>query len=116
MAAGGILIGPMLFGHPHLLGSSIFVLQDHNHLATLAAEFHGARMMALQAGQTLPFWLALAGIVTAWFFNLRCTHLAEKLKNRFSWLYAIFVAKYGFDDFNQIVFVRGTRKLGYVFV
>jgi NADH-quinone oxidoreductase subunit L len=111
--AGGILIGPMLYAHPRLLGSSIFVLQEHNNLAKLAAEFHGARMMAIQAGQTLPFWLALAGIVTAWFFNLRFTAVAEKLKHRFSWLYAIMVAKYGFDDFNQIVFVRGTRKLGY---
>jgi NADH-quinone oxidoreductase subunit L len=111
--AGGILIGPMLFAHPRLLGSSIFVLQDHNNLAKLAADFHGARMMAIEASQTLPFWLAIGGIVTAWVFNLRFTHLAENLKNRFSGLYAIIEAKYGFDDFNQLILVRGTRRLGY---
>jgi NADH-quinone oxidoreductase subunit L len=111
--AGGILIGPMLFAHPRLLGSSIFVLQDHNNLAKLAVDFHGARMMAIEASQTLPFWLALGGILTAWLFNLCFTQLAEKLKNRFSGLYAIIEAKYGFDDFNQLILVRGTRRLGY---
>jgi NADH-quinone oxidoreductase subunit L len=71
--------------------------------------------MALEAGRTLPFWLALAGIATAWFFNLRFTQLAESLKYRFAALYAIMVNKYGFDDFNQLVLVRGTRRLGYFF-
>ncbi len=113
--AGGIMIGPMLFGHPTLLGSSVYVLPQHNHMATLAAEFHGAGAMALEAGRTLPFWLALAGIVTAWFFNLRFTPLADRLKHRLAALYAVMVNKYGFDDFNQLVFVRGTRRLGNFF-
>jgi len=113
--AGGILIGPMLFANPRLLGNSIFVLPDHNTLAKLATDFHGARLMAIQATHSLPFWLALGGIVAAWLFNLQCTHFADNLKKRFSWLYAVMVSKYGFDDFNQLVLVRGTRKLGSFF-
>jgi NADH-quinone oxidoreductase subunit L len=115
LCIGGILIGPMLFAQPALLGDSIFVLPAHNVLLKLAAEFHGARMMAIDAPNTLCFWLALAGIVTAWIFNLRYTHVTEKLKHRFHGIYSLLVDKYGFDDFNQLVLVRGTRKLGNFF-
>jgi NADH-quinone oxidoreductase subunit L len=115
MVAGGMFVGHMLFTNPRLLGSSIFVLPQHDVLAKLAEEFHGARMMAIDASKHLPFWLSLSGITAAWFFNLRNTALAEKLKRRFSGLYAVIENKYGFDDFNQLVIVRGTRKLGCFF-
>jgi NADH-quinone oxidoreductase subunit L len=61
------------------------------------------------------FWLAIAGIVTAWLFNLQAPRLAEWCKKRFSWAYWVMVRKYGFDDFNQIIIVQGTRKLGQFF-
>jgi NADH-quinone oxidoreductase subunit L len=112
---GGMFIWPMLFKSPNLLAGSIFVLPQHDVLKTLAQEYQGARMMALQAGRHLPLWLSLAGIVTAWLFNMRYTAYAEKLKIRFAWAYSIIVSKYGFDDFNQIIFVRGTRALGNLF-
>ncbi len=113
--AGGLLIGPLLFKNPTLLANSIFVLPEHAVLNTMAAEFHGAKVMALEAGRTLTFWLSIAGIFTAWCFNMRYTAFAERLKQRFAFAYKVIVSKYGFDDFNQIVFVRGTRMLGNVF-
>jgi len=58
------------------------VLPQHNVLLQLAPEYHGAKLMALQAGAHLTFWLAIAGIVVAWIFNLQNTALAEKLKLR----------------------------------
>lgn len=112
LVAGGMLVGPMVMSQPSLLGNSIFVLPQHNVLLPLAQHFEGAQMMALQAGLTEAFWLALAGIIVAWFFNLYRPQIAENLKKRFAFLYRIIENKYGFDDFNQIVFVRGTRKLG----
>lgn len=115
LIAGGMLVGPMLFANKTILGSSIFVLPQHNVLAELANHFQGAEAMALHAGQTSTLWLALAGIVTAWVFTLGFPAFAETLKKRFSFLYEIMVKKYGFDDFNQIVFVQGTRKLGQFF-
>ena len=113
VVAGGILVGPMVFGH--LLGSSIFVLPDHDLLKKMATDFHGARDMAIQASNTWPFWLALAGIFTAWAVTMRWSAQAEKLKRIFSGPYAILVDKYGFDDFNQLVIVHGARKLGTFF-
>ncbi len=113
--AGGVLIGPMLFSPSPLLGDTIFVLPAHNVLAELAHDFHGATYMALHAGHALTLWLALAGIVVAWLFNLKFPQWAENLKKRFAYFYFIMVKKYGFDDFNQLVFVHGTQKLGTFF-
>jgi len=110
--AGGILIGPMLFAPQPILGDSIFVLPSHNMLLQLAHDYHGATQMALSVTYSLPFWLALLGIVVAWLFNLEYPILAAWGKKRFAILYYIFVNKYGFDEFNQMVFVRGSRKLG----
>lgn len=115
MIAGGVLIGPMLFAQPHLLGNSIFVSPAHNVLLVLAQHYQGAQYMALEAGRTFTFWLAIAGIITAWLFNAEFPQLAEQLKKRFSRLYYIIVCKYGFDDFNQLVLVQGVRRLGSFF-
>ncbi len=115
MIAGGMLIGPMLYATPRMLGTSIFVLPQHDVLTVLAHDYQGAQVMALHASHTLTFWLTLSGILTAWLFNLARPEWAEILKKRLSWLYHILIAKYGFDDFNQIVWVQGSRRLGEFF-
>lgn len=113
--AGQVLIDPMLFSNNLLLGNTIFVLPEHNVLAQIATEYHGAKIMALDAGRTLGFWLAMAGIVTAWLFIAIFPVWSRYLKNKFSILYAILIRKYGFDDFNQIVLVKGTQETGSLF-
>jgi NADH-quinone oxidoreductase subunit L len=115
MIAGGMLIAPMLYDTPHLLGDSIFVLPEHDVLLMLSTEFHGAQAMALHAPRTLTFWLTLLGVTTAWLFNLGYPSWSQALQKRFSWVYAVLVKKFGFDDFNQIVIVHGARRLGEFF-
>lgn len=115
LLAGQMLINPMVFSHNKWLGDSVFVLPQHNVLNQLATDYHGAKMMALQAGRTFSFWLAIAGIITAWLFVAVFPQWSLAFKKRFSWLYAILVRKYGFDDFNQIVVVQGTQDAGHVF-
>lgn len=115
VVAGQILIGPMLFHNPTLLGNTIFVLPEHNVISQIGAEYHGAKLMALDSGRTLTFWLSILGILTAWFYIAIYPQWATMLKERFKWLYTILVRKYGFDDFNQIVFVHGTQDAGHLF-
>lgn len=112
--AGQVLITKMLYAHNTLLGNSIFVLPEHNVLGHLAEEYRGPNLMALQAGTTLTFWLAIAGIITAWLFTAGFPHWSEVLKKRFSFIYNILLRKYGFDDFNQIVIVHGTQDVGHL--
>ena len=111
--AGQVLIDPILFANQKLLGSA-FVLPQHDVMSKIAAEYHGTKLLALEAGKHITFWLAMLGIVGAWFFTLAFPQLAIILKERFSLLYQILRRKYGFDDFNQIVFVQGTQDAGHL--
>lgn len=109
---GYYLIEPMLYAPTTILANTIFVAPEHNVMAVLREEFHGPAMMALHAGTTITFWLSIAGIVTAWLFVAMYPQWSNMLKQRFSWIYAILVNKYGFDEFNNVVFVSGTKEVG----
>jgi NADH-quinone oxidoreductase subunit L len=114
IVAGELLVKRMLFMHSDLLGNAIFVLPEHNVLGLLALHYSGAKQMALEAGHTVSFWLALAGIFVAWLFNVQFPQWSSSLKRHFAWLYRILLRKYGFDDFNQMVFVQGTQGAGHL--
>ena len=108
---GAFLIKPMLFAKPNLLGNAIFMLPGQDVLNVLGQEFHGALAMALHAVKTLPFWFAISGIFVAWLSYIAMPQLPNLLAKRFAWVYQILIDKYGFDDFNQLVFVRGCQRL-----
>ena len=109
---GALFIEPMLFATPNLLGSSITVLPQHDVLTQLAAEFHGIWAMVLHSIYTPTLWLALSGVIVAWVSYVLIPSIPEQLAKSFKWLYRILENKYGFDDFNDKVLVRGTRALG----
>ncbi len=108
---GFIVVGPILYAKPSLLGSSIFVLPSQNILQKMAADYHGPWATFLHAFKTLPFWFALSGVVVAWLFYLVYTDIPAKLTQRCQWLYSLIVNKYGFDDFNQLVLTNGTTRI-----
>ncbi len=107
---GAFLIGPMLFGD--YFGNAIYVARDHDVLTELGANYQGVLMFTLYAFKHPPVYLAFAGIAVAWLFYIKFPHWPEKLVGRIGLIYRILVNKYGFDDFNQAVFARGTRGIG----
>jgi NADH-quinone oxidoreductase subunit L len=109
---GYVLIGPMLFNEPTLLGSSVFVLPQNDVLAEIGSHYHGP--LALMAGAVLSpiFWLVIAGILTAWVCYIWRPQLPVWLAAKFKWIYQVLMHKYGFDEFNNLVFVRGTKEVG----
>ncbi|HMA10106.1 MAG TPA: proton-conducting transporter membrane subunit, partial [Ramlibacter sp.] len=108
---GYLTIAPMLFGD--LLKDSIIVDNDkHEAIAELGREFHGAVQMALHGFTALPFWLALAGVVAAWYMYLVNPALPAAVKRMFSPIYTILENKYYFDWFNENIIARGARGLG----
>ena len=79
--AGAMYAGPMLFGDH--FGSSIVVLEEHDVLAKVSAQFHGAISFALHGLVTLPFWLAVSGVAVAWYLYLYRPDLPQVLhKNK----------------------------------
>ena len=108
---GYITIEPMLFGG--FFKGAIFVDADaHPVMEELAHHFHGAFAMATHAVTTAVFWLALAGVVAAWYLYMKRPDLPVAIKARFAGLYTLLDNKYYFDRFNEVVFAGGARLLG----
>jgi len=108
---GFLTIQPMLFGD--LLKDSILVNKElHPAMEKLAEEFHGPLQMALHGFLAVPFWLALAGVVLAWYMYLVNPALPARLKTVFSPVYTVLENKYYMDWFNENVIARGARLLG----
>lgn len=109
---GGLLVGPMLFSEPAWFANSIIVSSTSPVMQTLAHHFQGVLSFTLHAPLTLPFWLALLGIGTAWACYIRFPELPAQIAVRFHWLYTILLRKYGFDEFNAWFFSKGSLGLG----
>ena len=107
---GWFTIKPLLFGG--FFAGAIEVVPAHDVLAPMAAEFHGPAAFVLSGFGALPFWLAAAGVASAWLFFLKKPALADAAERRFRWLHGVLVNKYGFDWFNEHVIVAGARRLG----
>jgi NADH-quinone oxidoreductase subunit L len=108
---GFLTIQPMLYGD--FLKDAIVVDNDkHPAMAMLAHEFHGPVQMALHGLTSMPFWLALAGVVSAWYMYLINPALPAAIKARVMPLYTLLENKYYMDWFNENVLARGARLLG----
>ena len=108
----GYWIDPVVFGD--YFGSAIQVSASHDVIGHLAEEFHGAAGFILHGIQGPAFWLAMAGLLTAWYVYTRQPDLANQARNRFSLVYRVLQNKYGFDRFNEIVFAGGARAVGWI--
>lgn len=112
---GYLLYMPMLFNNPSILSGSIFVLPQHNILAELGTEVQSPLSSIAHAPFSITFWLTVAGIAIAWASYIAMPQLPATIATRFSLLYRILMNKYGFDAFNNLFFVRGTKALGRLF-
>ncbi len=109
--SGWAYIQPMLYGD--FFGSAIVINHAaHPAMQELATEFHGPAAMALHSLTSLPFWLALAGVATAYFMYMVRKDLPEKFREKAGILYTILDNKYGFDRFNDWFFAGGARLIG----
>jgi NADH-quinone oxidoreductase subunit L len=109
---GALTVGPVLFGS--YFGKAIFVLPANNVVARVGEDFSGWMADALAGFAAPPFWLALAGVVTAWVFFLWRPAYADAAQRSFGWLKSLLDHKYYFDWFNENVIARATRGLGLV--
>ena len=110
---GYIAIGPMVFGDYF---KGVIFIDHHAHPAMehLIEEFHGAAAMGVHALTTLPFILALSGVVLSWFFYMKRPDIPAAIQHRFSAIYTLLENKYYFDKINDVVFAGGARLLGKV--
>ncbi|NDP38585.1 MAG: NADH-quinone oxidoreductase subunit L [Rhodoferax sp.] len=108
---GFMTIQPMLFGD--FFKDAIFIdAEKHAAMEELAKAFHGPVQMALHALRTMPFWLALAGVASAYYMYLVNPALPAAIKRRFQPIYTLLENKYYLDWFNENILARAMRALG----
>jgi NADH-quinone oxidoreductase subunit L len=104
---GLLTIQPMLYG-----GWFDGAIVRTETMEEMAKEFHGWWPMVMHAFTSLPLYLAVAGVATAWYFFIHKPEAAGQMRERFRFIVNILDRKYGFDDFNDWFFAGGARKLG----
>jgi NADH-quinone oxidoreductase subunit L len=107
---GAIAIEPMLFGS--FFKDVIFVGENHHAMHELAEEFHGPVAMAIHSLTTLPLWLAIAGVASAYYCYMVNPKVPAWFYEKFKFLHTLLDNKYYMDKFNEAVFARGARLLG----
>lgn len=103
---GWLLFKPML-ASTGWLSSVIYVAPNHfskEVLSTPLATF-------LSAWKAPSVWLAILGIYVAWLSVIKFPYLREDAAKRFVFANRILIDKYGFDRFNDWVFVKGGKRL-----
>jgi NADH-quinone oxidoreductase subunit L len=108
--SGWAYMDRVLFGD--FFASSIVIAPTHTWLTTMTEEWHGPWAFVTHGLGTLAFWLAIAGIATAWFFYMRRPQLPQLLAERFRGLHAVLVNNYYIDRFNDWFFAGGFRRIG----
>ncbi len=109
LAIGYFTIEPMLYGS-YFNGAIVINQEAHPAMLELQQKFHGAWALAMHSVVTLPFWLAVAGVFTAWYFYLIKPAIPAYIKQKSGFIYTLLENKYYFDRFNDWFFAAGARN------
>lgn len=109
---GALTVGQTLFGG--FFKGSIFVLEHNDVIGEMAHEQHAPIWLnfALHGFLSPPFWLAAAGVFTAWVFFLWKPSLADSFAKALKPVRELLINKYYFDWFNENIIAAGSRLLG----
>ena len=108
---GFMTIQPMLYGE--FFKDVIFIdAAKHPAMQQLGQLFHGPVAMAVHGLSTAPFWLALAGVVTAWYMYLVNPKVPAFFARVLRPLIVVLEQKYFMDWINENILAKGARGLG----
>src|SRR5688572_19557261 len=96
--AAGWFVGEIVFGN--YFGDSL-PAPDPNYYGLWSFITHGL--------VSVPFWLALAGIATAWLLYMKRPQLPKRLAMELGPAYSIVERKYGYDELYSWLFAGGAR-------
>ncbi len=107
---GGLTLVSVGFGD--YFGNAIYVAPEHDSVKAVAETVASPMAMVSHSIHTLPLYLALGGVITAWVFYLLSPSIPAFLHDKLGFLHRLLSNKYGFDDFNQAVFAAGSVGVG----
>jgi NADH-quinone oxidoreductase subunit L len=106
----GYWLGPVVFGG--YFDGAIHVAAARDVLGELAQHYHGPLAFTLHAFGGPAIYLAIAGVLSAWYVYMKKPSLAGEIARRLGGIYRLLVNKYYADDFNEVVFAGGARGVG----
>jgi len=106
----GYVLGDVVFGD--YFGAAIVVSAEHDVIGKLGENYHGIAGFFQHAAAGPALYLALAGLVTAWFIYMKRPEIADWAQEKFGFLHKLFDNKYYMDDLYIKVFAAGGRLLG----
>ena len=84
-------------------------------MAQMKEAFHGPLAMVSHSLHTPVLYLAIGGVVAAWFLYVKAPHLPAKIASALSPVYKLLDNKYYLDVIYFNVFAKGSRALGSFF-
>ena len=84
----------------------------HPAISEMAGEFKGAATMGRHGFFSLPFWLAVLGVVMAFVMYSLIPKLPARIKSIFQPIYTLLDHKYYMDELYSLIFAKGSQKLG----
>ena len=111
LLVGYFTVGPVLYGN--YFRHSIFVLPADNVIGRMAQDFRGPGQLGFHGFLGAPFWMMIAGLVTAWACFLWRPSLADLAARKLGWLRTILIEKYYFDWVNEKIIAPLTRGIGF---
>ncbi|MCL4115150.1 UNVERIFIED_CONTAM: hypothetical protein GTU68_035880 [Idotea baltica] len=106
----GYLMYPMVVGD--FFEGVIQVNENHPAIATIKEEYHGIFSFVGHGLMMPPFWLAMAGLGTAYFIYMKKPIIARVAYDKLRPLHTLLDKKYFADEFNMAVFASGAISLG----
>jgi NADH-quinone oxidoreductase subunit L len=112
---GYIALKPMLYGR---FFEKVITVDTEAHPAMEHLTHHFHEFMHTPAGMaihgflTLPFALALSGVLLSWYFYMKRPDIPAAIQHKLKFINSILENKYGFDAINERVFATGSRFIG----
>lgn len=109
------------FGDSIIMGEQYKILANnmpaelhvlHNTDQLMHEEYHGLMSFMLHGLISLPFWLMVAGIASAWYLYLINDNALHWITERLKGPRKVLENQYYFDAFNQSFFAKGALYLG----
>jgi len=107
---GAMTVGPLLYGD--FFKGVLHVLPEHDVLGEMAKDYHGVLGFIWHGITAPPFFLAMAGLATAWYIYMINPAIADRLKDKLKVGYLILDRKYWMDEIFQFTFAGGSRGIG----
>jgi NADH-quinone oxidoreductase subunit L len=108
---GYLTISSILFGD-FFYGAILVNSEIHKAMEMLREDFHGPAQMAFHGLTSAPFWLALGGVLSAYYMYMVKPALPTAIRKRFQTVYTVLENKYYIDWFNENVLAPLVRGLG----